>query len=76
VFKLEIELEGDLKVSSVWGTGNISDVPVGLANVRAKVTFEADRPREELEELIAHAKMWSPIANTFTRPVNLEVNLA
>jgi hypothetical protein len=40
------------------------------------VTFEADRPQEELAALIAHAKQWSPVANTFTRPVNLEVNLA
>ena len=60
VFRLEIELEGDL---------NITDV-------RAKVVFEADLPRAELEALIAHARVWSPVANTFTRPVNLDVSLA
>ena len=26
--------------------------------------------------LIAHARVWSPVANTFTRPVNLEIDLA
>jgi hypothetical protein len=44
--------------------------------VRAKVTFEADRPRDELAALIAHAKVWSPVANTFTRPVKLDVEMA
>ena len=76
VFKLEIELEGDLNITGVWGAGDLSDKPVGFTDVRAKVNFEADRPRAELEALIAHARVWSPVANTFTRPVNLEVSLA
>ncbi len=75
VYRLEIELEGDLNITAVWGTGDTSDKPVGFTDVRAKVTFEADRPREELEALVAHARKWSPMANTFSRPVNLEVGL-
>ena len=76
VFKLEIELEGDLNITGVWGTGDLSEKPVGFTDVRAKVTFEADRPEDELKALIAHCQKWSPVANTFTRPVNLEVTLA
>src|SRR5580700_6273126 len=76
VYRLEIELEGDLNITAVWGTGDLSEKPVGFTDVRAKVTFEADRPREELEALIAHARKWSPVANTFSRPVNVEVALA
>jgi hypothetical protein len=76
VFKLEIELEGDLNITGVWGTGDLSDKPVGFTDVRAKVKLEADRPRPELEALVEHARGWSPVANTFTRPVNLEVSLA
>jgi uncharacterized OsmC-like protein len=75
VYKIEIELEGDLNITGVWGTGDLSEKPVGFTDVRAKVTFEADRPREELEALVAHAKRWSPVANTFTRPVNLDVKV-
>ena len=75
VYRLEIELEGDLNITAVWGTGDVSEKPVGFTDVRAKVTFEADRPRAELEELIAHARVWSQVANTFTRPVNLDVTL-
>jgi uncharacterized OsmC-like protein len=76
VYRLEIELEGDLNITAVWGTGDLSEKPVGFTDVRAKVTFEADRPREELEALVTHARKWSPVANTFSRPVNLEVALA
>jgi hypothetical protein len=32
-------------------------------------------PADEISALIAHVKKWSPVANTFTRPVNLEVGL-
>ncbi len=76
VYRLEIELEGDLNITAVWGTGDLSEKPVGFTDVRAKVTFEADRPREELAALVAHARQWSPVANTFSRPVNLEIALA
>jgi uncharacterized OsmC-like protein len=76
VYKLEIELEGDLNITAVWGTGDLSEKPVGFTDVRAKVTFEADRPREELDALVAHARAWSPVANTFSRPVKLDVTLA
>jgi hypothetical protein len=31
-------------------------------------------PKSEIDALVAHVKQWSPVANTFTRPVNLEVN--
>ena len=76
VYKLEIELEGDLNITAVWGTGDLSETkPVGFTDIRAKVTFEADRPRAELDELVAHAQKWSPVANTMTRPVNLKVGL-
>jgi uncharacterized OsmC-like protein len=76
VYKLELELEGDLNITAVWGTGDLSEKPVGFTDVRVKVKLEADRPHAELEQLIAHAKAWSPVANTLTRPVGLEVALA
>jgi uncharacterized OsmC-like protein len=75
VYKLEIELEGDLNITAVWGTGDLSEKPVGFTDIRAKVHFEGNRPREEVEALVARAKAWSPVANTMTRPVGLEVRL-
>jgi uncharacterized OsmC-like protein len=74
VNKLELELEGDLNITAVWGTGDISEKPVGFTDVRVKVDMECEGvPKSEIEALVAHVKKWSPVANTFTRPVNLEI---
>lgn len=68
---LEIALEGDLNITAVWGTGDVSDKPVGFTDVRIKVDMKADCPDAEIEELIAHVCTWSPVFNTFKRPVNM-----
>ncbi len=73
VKKLELELEGDLNITAVWGTGDTSEKPVGFTDVRVKVDMECDAPKADVDALIAHVTKWSPVANTFTRPVNLEV---
>jgi len=76
VNKLELQLEGDLNITAVWGTGDMSEKPVGFADVRVKVDMECEGiSKAEIDALIAHVKQWSPVANTFTRPVNLEVGL-
>ncbi len=74
--KLELELEADINITSVWGTGDTSPKPVGFDAVRVKVHLDADAPQAELDALIAHAKVWSPVANTFTKPVALTVDAA
>jgi len=73
VRKLEIELEADINITAVWGTGDTSPKPVGFDAVRAKVHLEADAPQPELDALIAHAVKWSPVTNTFTKPVPVDV---
>ena len=75
VNKLELELEGDLNITAVWGTGDVSEKPVGFTDVRVKVDMECEGiPKSEIDALVTHVKKWSPVANTFTRPVNLEVS--
>ncbi|MEC3862436.1 OsmC family protein [Mesobacterium sp. TK19101] len=71
VQKLELALEGDLNITAVWGTGDTSEKPVGFTDVRIKVDMEADCPKEEIDALIAHVIQWSPVFNTFSRPVNM-----
>ena len=73
VQKLEIELEADINLTAVWGTGDTSPKPVGFDAVRARVHLEADASQDKLDALIAHATKWSPVANTFTKPVALDV---
>jgi len=42
--------------------------------VRVKVDMECQGiAQSEIDALVSHVKKWSPVANTFTRPVNLEV---
>ena len=73
---LELELEADINITAVWGTGDTSPKPVGFDAVRVKVHLDADAPQAELDALIAHATKWSPVANTFTKPVALDVTAA
>lgn len=73
---LELELEGDINITAVWGAGDLAETkPVGFTHVRAKVRLDADAPRERLDALVAHAFKWSPVANTFIRPVSVKIGL-
>jgi uncharacterized OsmC-like protein len=75
--KVELELEGDINITAVWGTGDTAeDKVVGFSAVRAKVRLEGDAPREQLDALIRHADRWSPVANTLRLPVELTVEPA
>jgi uncharacterized OsmC-like protein/rhodanese-related sulfurtransferase len=76
LYKLELELEGDINITSVWGVGDLSPKALGLTAVRAKVHLEGDADRAALDELVAHANAWSPVANTVRNPVALSVSLA
>lgn len=72
VQKLELDLEGDLNITAVWGTGDLSDKPIGFTDVRIKVTMECDGvAKSDVETLIFHVLKYSPVANTFIRPVNV-----
>lgn len=76
IHKLELTLEADINITSVWGTGDTSPKPVGFEAVKVSVQLDADAPRETLDALVAHATQWSPVANTYTKPVALTVRLA
>ena len=75
--KLELFLEGDINVTAVWGTGDVDPAKtLGFTDVRVKVEVEGDATREQLDDLVAHSNIWSPVANTLRNPVNVEVSLA
>ena len=76
VQKLELQLEADINITAVWGTGDTSPKPVGFDAVRVKVTLESDATPAQRDALIAHATKWSPVANTFIKPVGLAVAAA
>ncbi|MDJ0932971.1 OsmC family protein [Breoghania sp.] len=68
---LGLELEGDLNITAVWGTGDVSEKPVGFTDVRIIVHMDADASQETIDELITHVTQWLPVFNTFSRPVNM-----
>jgi len=75
LYKVELELEGDINITAVWGLGDLTPKPLGLTAVRAKVHIEGDASRAALRDLVAHANAWSPVANTLRNPIPLSVSL-
>lgn len=75
--KLEVHLEGDINVTAVWGTGDLDPAkPLGFTDIRVRIDAEGDAPKAEIDDIIAHSNVWSPVANTMRRPVNLTVGPA
>lgn len=73
IHSLALNLEADINITSVWGTGDITPKPVGFDAIRVTVELDADAPQETLDRLIAHTTKWSPVANTIAKPVALTV---
>ena len=71
---IEVTLEGDINVTSVWGVGDLNPKPVGLTDVRVKAHLDADgASKAEIAELVAHAAKWSPVFNTVQNPVRMSI---
>jgi uncharacterized OsmC-like protein len=70
---LEIDIEGDIGVAGLWGTGDLTPRPLGFETIIVRVRIEADVSNEILEALVEHTAMWSPVANTLHNPVHLDV---
>lgn len=75
---ISIELEGDIDISAVWGTGDTPPEKVaGFTAVRMRIQLDSpEASREELEEIKDSAVRWSPVGNTFQNPLDLSAELA
>jgi uncharacterized OsmC-like protein len=74
--KIEMELEGDIDISAVWGVGDTSDLKVpGFTNVRVNITLAGDTDEATLDAIRENAMLWSPVVNTYRRPVNVSSTL-
>ena len=74
VRSLALDMAVDVEKSPLWGTAGAG--LVGFEAIRVAVHLEADAPAEALRALIAHALVWSPVANTLHNAVHLDVALA
>lgn len=76
VESLELEVEADVAASPMWDPLGQAPGAVGFEAIRVAVRMEAAAPPEALCALIAHAVLWSPVANTLHGPVHLDVAVA
>jgi uncharacterized OsmC-like protein len=76
--RLEIFLEGDIGNPAAWGAGGAIKEPkdMGFQAIRVKVLVEGDASREELDDIVRHANMFSPVANTMRNPIPFDIQLA
>lgn len=70
--RIEVAMEGDIDISAVWGIGDVPEDKVpGFTDVRCTVTLAGDTDEQTLQEIHDNAIRWSPVVNTFRRPVEL-----
>lgn len=76
--RLELFIEGDIGNPAAWGAGGADREPrqMGFQAVRVKVLVEGDAPRETLDEIVRHANVYSPVANSYRNPIALTVEPA
>ena len=76
--KLELFLEGDIGNPAAWGAGGAEMPPpqMGFQAIRVKVVVEGDATREVLDEIVRHANVYSPVANSMRNPIAMSVDLA
>ena len=72
---LELSVEAELGASPLWDPPGTEPGPVGFEAIRVAVRMDAAASPEALRALIAHAVLWSPVANTLFGPVHLDVEL-
>ncbi|KZS83244.1 peroxiredoxin [Mycobacterium persicum] len=74
--KIEVEMEGDIDISAVWGVGDTPAGKVlGFTSVRCRVTLAGDADDATLQEIHDNAIAWSPVVNTFRRPATVDSTL-
>ncbi|MDX1639709.1 MAG: OsmC family protein [Balneolaceae bacterium] len=66
-------LEGDIDIRGLLGI--TKKVRPGYQNIRVTFHVKSDAPTEKLQELVKLAQMRSPVFNTVSEPVPVDVNL-
>jgi uncharacterized OsmC-like protein len=74
---LEIFLEGDIGNPAAWGAGGAEMLPpqMGFQAIRVKVAIEGEATREQLDEIVQHANVYSPVANSMRNPIAMTIAL-
>ena len=75
VTSLELEVEVEVGANPLWDPLGTDPRAVGFEAVRVAVHIAADASPEAIRALVAHAVLWSPVANTLHDPVHLDVDV-
>ena len=70
--KIELKLEGDIDISAVWGTGELTEKTIGFTSIRVKVNLESDLDKKQRDELIEHVLNFSPVTGSLRNPVEVK----
>jgi len=70
---IDYTLEGDIDIRGLLGI--TKEVRPGYQNIRVTFHIKSDAPTEKLQELVRLAQMRSPVFNTVSEPVPVDVNL-
>ena len=76
VTSLELHVDGDIAISPAWEPPGITPRSLGFNSIRVAVHMDAEASPDAIRALIAHAVLWSPVANTLHNPVHLDVTVA
>jgi organic hydroperoxide reductase OsmC/OhrA len=76
--RLELLLEGDIGNPAAWGAGGAEPAAseMGFQHVRVRVIVEGNAPRSDLEDIVHHANVYSPVANSLRNPIRLSISVA
>ena len=75
ITSLELDVEMDVGASPLWERSAAEPELVGLGVIRVAVHIDADASAQAIRALVAHAVLWSPVANTLHDPVHLDVTV-
>lgn len=70
--KIELKLEGDIDISAVWGTGELTEKTIGFTSIRVKVDLQSDLDEKQRDELIEHVLNFSPVTGSLRNPVEVK----
>ena len=76
VHGLVLEVAARLAMSPAWGGETHEPEPAGFAHIEIKVHVDTPTSADAMRDLLSHAVLWSPVANTLHAPVHLDISLA
>lgn len=69
---LEVDLQSTIDINGMFG---LKPVRPGLSDVKLSFRVESEADRAELQELVEEAKSFSPVFDSVTKPVEVEVDI-